>query len=181
MTRLLITSTLPTSCGWCGHGLWCINRVVRTHKLPSLVFLNQFASWTCPLLLTLIWGEHLLLYCRVLPTSRRTCNHTSHAAHEEFSRRLAIMEEMLHGLCLRSNTQASHGHQLPPVPLFSTPSPVVSMASAVSSTSTSSATQGATTNLSRMSLESAPTTEPLEGSMGKGKGKCELTITPSRI
>ena len=37
------------------------------------------------------------------------------AAHEEFSRRLAIMEEMLHGLCLRSNAQASHGHQLPPV------------------------------------------------------------------
>ena len=64
------------------------------------------------------------------------------------------MEEMLCGLCLRFDTQASLGHQLPPVPFFSTPSPVISTASAVNSSSTSSATQGAATNLYMMSLDS---------------------------
>ena len=56
--RWLITSTLPTSSGWCGCVVWCINTVAWTHKLLSLVFLNPSISWTCPLLLTLIWGVH---------------------------------------------------------------------------------------------------------------------------
>ena len=89
------------------------------------------------------------------------------------------MEEMMRGLCLKFDA-LSLGCQLPPIPLFSTPSPVISTASAVSSSSTSSATQGAATNLSRMSLDSAPVTESSEGGMGRGRGrgKGEFTITP---
>lgn len=97
----------------------------------------------------------------------------------EVNRKLAIMEEMLRTLCLRSDAQTPLGRQLPPVPLFSTPSPVVSTASAVSSTSTSSATQGAATSLSTMSLDSPPVAGPSGGGTGKGKGKSEFTITPS--
>ena len=37
----LIPCTIPMSCGWCGQVTRCITRVVRTPKLPSLVFLKS--------------------------------------------------------------------------------------------------------------------------------------------